>query len=300
MRSADTSFAVHVDCDNLWIYETEFGIPVSDRQDLIYQQALPALLEDFARWRIRATFFVIGKELERPSCVEFCRAALAAGHRIGNHSLSHRVDFAQLGAAEKAREIGVAHERIQHETGQAPIGFRAPGYHIDSEIISALRQLDYRYDSSVLPGPAGCLIKAYMLLQGHDAKGKSFGSWTSVFARRAPHHIGGGERPIWEYPIATFPILRLPIHSTFVYRLGEAYLRAALGRLMRMKGHHVYLLHAIDWLDHPDSGAFDGRLIALTSSYQQRRDFLDRLCALLEGRVRLTEDVVAGAGSSSG
>ena len=42
----ECTFAVHVDCDNLWIYETEFGIPLSDHQDLIYTQALPALLDD--------------------------------------------------------------------------------------------------------------------------------------------------------------------------------------------------------------------------------------------------------------
>jgi len=89
--------------------------------------------------------------------------------------------------------------------------------------------------------------------------------------------------------------VRLPIHSTFVYRFGEAYLRAAISRLARMKGHHIYLLHAIDGLDHPDPGVFGGLLIPLTQSYDQGLGFLDRLGALLEGRVRLTEEVVAGA-----
>jgi peptidoglycan-N-acetylglucosamine deacetylase len=300
MREDETSFAVHVDCDNLWIYETEFGIPVSGRQDLIYRQALPALLEIFARRRIKATFFVIGSELERPGCAEFCRQALAAGHRIGNHSLSHRVDFAHLSAADKTREIGTAHEQIQRETGVAPIGFRAPGYHIDGDVVAALARLGYRYDTSILPGPAGYLMKAYMLVLGQGAKGKSFGPLSSVFARRAPHRIGGGDTPIWEYPIATFPIVRLPIHSTFVYRFGEAYLRAAIGRLARMKGHHIYLLHAIDGLDHPDPGVYGGRLIPLTRSYDQRLGFLDRLGALLEGRVRLTEEVVGEAARNLG
>ena len=289
----DTSFAVHVDCDNLWVYETEYGFPVSSWQDLIYEQALPTLLEIFAQWRINATFFVIGRDLERSSCAEFCRQALANGHRIANHSLSHRTDFARLSASEKVREISGAHDLILRETRLRPIGFRAPGYHIDADVIAALVRLGYRYDSSSLPGPASLLMKVYMLLQRGGARGKSFGPLNSVFARSEPHLMGGSGRTIWEYPIATFPILRLPIHSTFIYQLGERYLRAALGRLRRLHGHHIYLLHAVDGLDHPEPGSFANRLIPLRWSYDQRRDFLNRLCALLTGRVALTEDIVA-------
>jgi peptidoglycan/xylan/chitin deacetylase (PgdA/CDA1 family) len=218
---------------------------------------------------------------------------LAEGHRIANHSLSHGTDFARLSASEKAREISAAHDLILRETGVTPIGFRAPGYHLDAHVIAALFRLGYRYDSSSLPGPAGLLMKAYMLLQGGGAGGKSFGRLNSVCARSEPHLMGGLGRTIWEYPIATFPFLRFPIHSTFIYRFGEPYLRAALVRLRRLRGHHIYLLHAVDGIDHPEPGLFAGRLIPLRWSYDRRRDFLNRLCALLAGRVTLTEDVVA-------
>jgi peptidoglycan/xylan/chitin deacetylase (PgdA/CDA1 family) len=108
----ESTFAVHVDCDNLWIYETEYGSSRSDDQDLIYTQALPSMMDVFARWNIRATFFVIGGELQRKSCVEFCRSALAAGHRIANHSHSHRPDFAALTSAQKREDILAAHSAI--------------------------------------------------------------------------------------------------------------------------------------------------------------------------------------------
>lgn len=290
----ETTFAVHVDCDNLWIYEDEYGFALSERQDLIYTQALPALLDIFVRWRIPATFFVIGSELRRKSCADFCRRAVAEGHRIANHSFSHRVDFSRLAPEQKRQEIVACHEAISVATGQQPRGFRAPAYHIDEDIISTLTEYGYTYDSSILPGPAGLMIKAYMVLIGQGGNGKSFGPWTSIFASRRPHLIeaSGGER-VWEFPIATFPVLRFPIHSTFIYRFGEGYLRAALRALQAIRGHHIYLLHAIDCLDHPSPGDFKGLVIPLRTTFSDRLGFLDALGALLHGRVVLTEDVAA-------
>lgn len=296
MRSTEPTFAVHVDCDNLWVYEAEYGLTPSKDQDLVYRQALPALMEIFARWQIRATFFVIGSELARQSCLKFCCSALAAGHRIANHSFSHAVNFAELDAARKRQEIAAADQAIIEATGQKPIGFRAPGYHVDAGLIGVLRAAGYRYDSSSLPGPGGMLMRAYMTLIGRGGNRKSFGPWTAIFARQQPYAIGNnGAHPLWEFPIATFPLLRLPIHSTFIYRFGHGYLSSALRFLKRVPGHHVYLLHAIDGLDHPAPERFLGRIIPMKLTFAQRRDFLDALGSHLQGRVVLTEDVV-GAG----
>src|SRR5258708_8892830 len=169
MRSQPT-FAIHVDCDNLWIYEAEDGRPTSDEQDLIYTQALPSLMEDFARWNIRATFFVIGRELDRRSCADFCRSALAAGHRIANHSFSHRPDFSKLTSAEKREDIVAADAAITKATGRKPIGLRPPGNSGDPDLATILQTAGYAYDSSILPGPAGLLMKTYMtlLVRGGD------------------------------------------------------------------------------------------------------------------------------------
>ncbi len=294
MRSQPT-FAIHVDCDNLWIYEAEYGRPTSDDQDLIYTQALPSLMEVFARWNIRATFFVIGRELDRRSCADFCRSALAAGHRIANHSFSHRPDFSKLTSAEKREDIVAADAAITKATGRKPIGFRSPGYHVDPDLVTILQTAGYAYDSSILPGPAGLLMKTYMTLLGRGGNNKSFGPLTSIFSRRQPHAIGDGTgNPLWEFPIATFPFLRLPIHSTFVYKFGESYLGSALRLLKQMSGHHIYLLHAIDGLDDPRPERFKGQVIPLSLPFARRRDFLNSLGAQLQDRVVLTEDLVAG------
>jgi peptidoglycan/xylan/chitin deacetylase (PgdA/CDA1 family) len=292
----DASFAIHIDCDNLWIYETEFAVPISDRQDLIFSQALPNLLDRFLRWKIKATFFVVGRDLQRPSCVAFCKRALSEGHRIANHTLSHRVDFSRLDEAEKLREIEAGHAAIVAATGTSPVGFRAPGYHVDAAIIRSLVRLGYQYDSSVLPGPTGYLIKAYMLARGQGAKGKSFGSWRSLFASSSPRQLAVSQgHNLMQYPVATFPYARLAIHSTFVYSFGLKYLRRAISMLSRTPGHHIYLLHAIDGLDHPAPEEFGGRLVPLTKSFTQRMQILEEIGRLLSARVVLTEDVANAA-----
>ncbi len=47
----------------------------------------PALLELLERWRIPATFFVIGEKVERHR--DIVHQIVAAGHALGNHSYSH-------------------------------------------------------------------------------------------------------------------------------------------------------------------------------------------------------------------
>ena len=49
------------------------------------------VLDILAQARIRSTFFVIGKNLDKPGSAGLMRQAHAAGHWIGNHTLSHTV-----------------------------------------------------------------------------------------------------------------------------------------------------------------------------------------------------------------
>ncbi len=49
------------------------------------------VLEILEQARIRSTFFVIGKNLDKPAAAGLMRQAHAAGHWIGNHTLSHTV-----------------------------------------------------------------------------------------------------------------------------------------------------------------------------------------------------------------
>ena len=164
---------------------------------------------------------------------------------------------------------------------------------MDRDIIATLTDGGYSYDSSILPGPAGLMMKVYMTMIGRGGNGKSFGPWTSIFASQRPARIDG--TGIWEFPIATLPALAMadPFHVCVPVR--RRLLDAAIARLKRNPGHHVYQLHAIDGLDHPSPGALAKLVIPLQRTFSERREFLHRLGSLIEGRVELTEEIVAAA-----
>jgi peptidoglycan-N-acetylglucosamine deacetylase len=242
-----TTFAVHVDCDPLWIYEREYGITLANH-DAIYVQALPDLLALFRALGIRATFFVIGRELDNARCREFCRRVLAEGHTLANHSFTHATNFAQLDGPAQAAEIRQTHTRLI-EIGANPKGYRSPGYFFSPAIGATLNELGYRYDGSILPGPASLLMAVYMRTVG-KARDKSFGVNRNLFASRAIGNLGGRLRSV---PIAVMPFLRMPVHTTFAYQFGQRYLEAGMAMLRRSSGHHVLLFHAIDLLDQDDT-----------------------------------------------
>jgi peptidoglycan/xylan/chitin deacetylase (PgdA/CDA1 family) len=72
-----------------------------------------AVLDILRRANVRATFFVIGEKLDDPKASALMEQAHAAGHWIGNHTLTHSVALGdQRDAAYAAREIGETQRRI--------------------------------------------------------------------------------------------------------------------------------------------------------------------------------------------
>jgi peptidoglycan/xylan/chitin deacetylase (PgdA/CDA1 family) len=62
----------------------------------------PLLLDELDRHRMRATFFVLGKQIEKYP--EYAREIVRRGHEIASHGYSHRA-FSTLDAGELAAEI---------------------------------------------------------------------------------------------------------------------------------------------------------------------------------------------------
>ncbi|HEY1759208.1 MAG TPA: polysaccharide deacetylase family protein [Bryobacteraceae bacterium] len=83
----------------------------------------PALLEILSEYRIRATFFMCGRNVRRLPAV--AREVRNAGHEIGNHTDTHpRFDFKSPEFIY--REMALAQETIHLHTGVTPRLFRAP------------------------------------------------------------------------------------------------------------------------------------------------------------------------------
>jgi peptidoglycan/xylan/chitin deacetylase (PgdA/CDA1 family) len=86
-------------------------------------EATSAILEILARYRVSATFFLCGANVDRLPAI--AREIAAAGHEPGNHSYSHPYLFLRTPAAIRA-DLAQAQESIARHTAFTPRWFRAP------------------------------------------------------------------------------------------------------------------------------------------------------------------------------
>jgi peptidoglycan/xylan/chitin deacetylase (PgdA/CDA1 family) len=91
------------------------------------------LLDTLKKERVKATFFLVGKQVEKyPSIV---RREAAEGHAIGNHTYSHP-SLPSLLDNEIIDELNVTQELIAKQTGKAPTMFRPPYGATDDRVLN--------------------------------------------------------------------------------------------------------------------------------------------------------------------
>jgi peptidoglycan/xylan/chitin deacetylase (PgdA/CDA1 family) len=107
-------------------------------------EGTPRVLDVLAAYGIAATFFALGSRALLPGGRELLERIHAAGHRIGNHSFSHKVPLGDdPGQAAVEREIVQTEEALRPFTGE-PRLFRpfGGGGKIGPHLLSA-EALDY-------------------------------------------------------------------------------------------------------------------------------------------------------------
>jgi hypothetical protein len=192
---------------------------------------------------------------------------------------------------EKEFEIKKCEDLISETTNQKPVGFRGPGYYLDEEILGLLLELGYLYDTSVLPSYANHLMKLYMYRNGSVRLDKVFGRSRYFFASRHLRRIELSRYPgrsLYEIPITTMPLLRMPIHTTFIYKFGLGYFRLARRLLDAVSGPYVYLFHAIDLLKYPPDTKIGRSVPALTWPYEKRLDLVQTILGSFAGNSVVT------------
>lgn len=199
--------AISVDLDEIPCYTAIHGLGTTAPQataHAIYERAVPRFEALFAELEIAATFFVIGSDLGHDDSRHAAQRLHTAGHELGNHSMHHLYDLTRQPAEILLREVADAATAIESVTGRAPLGFRAPGYTINDQLLRLLATLGYRYDSSVFPCPSYYAAKAAAML--------------------AMRCCGRHSRSVLDDP----RVLRAPIDP---YRIGTPYWRAGDGML---------------------------------------------------------------------
>jgi peptidoglycan-N-acetylglucosamine deacetylase len=279
---------VQVDVDTEKNLLAFYGLEVSsERQDTnVYQRALPRFAELFKALGIPATFFVIGVDLSPHPNREIVRQLQAAGHEIANHTQTHAYNFVRLSRQRKREEIECAGRQIEEATGHKPMGFRAPGYDVDRDVLEILMQLGYRYDSSVMPSLLGLPFKLAQTLLSGKGNFSGYGSMALCRASNYPYRPdlrsiwrSNPMTPFWEIPVSCVPYLRLPFYANFNLFTGNALFR--FSEALSRGGHCNYVFHAVEMLDPSE---IDPRLhrhpnarLPLEQKISRCRRFLEQL-----------------------
>lgn len=198
---------VTIDLDGGWCYRAIHGVadPVpadgvfEHDDDPILAEGLPRFLDLCAKLDVRATLFVVGRDVGRPGFRAHLAAAAAAGHSVMSHSFSHRYDLATLADDVIAADLQRARALIAGVTGVVPEGFRAPGYTTSPGLWRALVATGHAWTSSVLPSPAYLaarrLVRLKTRLRGAVSASQA-GRWRAF-------------SPAWARPPA--PLIECPI-----------------------------------------------------------------------------------------
>jgi hypothetical protein len=254
--------SLSLDLDNQWSYMRTHGDPGWESFPSYLDLVVPRVLALLARRGLKITFFVVGQDAALPGNRAALAALAGAGHEVGNHSFNHLPWLHLFSEAEIEAEVAQAEEAIAAATGQLTRGFRGPGFSLSAATLRVLSRRGYRYDATTLPTFIGPLARAYYLLGSRlrggerDRRRRLFGSFRDGLRPLAPYHWRLGEQRLLEIPVTTLPVLRTPIHLSYLLYLGgfspglaRCYLRLALALCRQAGIGPSLLLHPLDFLD---------------------------------------------------
>jgi hypothetical protein len=236
--------SLSVDLDGIHHHLQGYGVVAeAARVSPIYSLAVPRFLELFARVGAPATFFSIVEDAAANAAV--LRDAVARGHEVGSHSLTHTLPFGTLPDATLEREVRGSRELLEQATGSRVVGFRTPGWDVSPRVLAAIERAGYAYDSSVFPSPAQLAAQLSMWWRLGRSGGVSASALRFAYSRRLPHRRGA----IWEVPVTVTRWLRLPYYQTLDFILGEGRFDRLGAWIARAAEPVQFVLHGIDLLD---------------------------------------------------
>lgn len=255
---------ISFDLDNLWSYQKTHGDPGWETYpsylDILCEICLPL----FSQHNLKLTLFIVGQDAAQEKNRNALLALSSTGHEIANHSFHHEPWLHLYSPEEVQREFDLAESAILDVTGKQPRGFRGPGFSVSDTVVHELSKRGYLYDASTLPTFLGPLARAYYFWSSkglsRDEKQQRkqlFGKFSEGFRPINPYfwNLGETENPVLEIPVTTMPILRFPIHLSYIgYLAGHSlllarlYLRLAINLCRVRRVFPSFLLHPLDFL----------------------------------------------------
>ena len=236
------------------------GQTVPPRESWRVRQNLERILALLDEQGQKATFFMLGSVAESDSTL--ASSICSAGHEIASHGYSHRL-ASDLTPQQFCEELQLTERILLEQTGQRPIGYRAPQWSLTEQAgwaFAALQEQGYRYDSS---------LNALPLV------GNPRGS-------RVPYRLEGEGAGLWEIPpmVTGSPIGNLPTGGGWGFRFFPfRMICATINALNRADHPAVLYLHPRE-VD-PGGPRLDLPGLKRFASYGTRTDAAPRLRELL-------------------
>jgi peptidoglycan/xylan/chitin deacetylase (PgdA/CDA1 family) len=283
--------SLSLDLDNKWSYMKTHGDAGWESFPSYLDVVVPRALEFLQERYLNITFFIVGQDATLEKNHASLRSIADAGHEIGNHSFNHEPWLHLYSKQQLVDELSRAEDAIHAATGRYSVGFRGPGFSLTSTVLEVLAERGYEYDCSTLPTYIAPLARAYyffkspeMTEEEREKRKKLFGKFSDGFATIKPHVVEAGGRTLVEIPVTTFPLIKTPIHvsyliylSTFSRGLALTYWRSALTACQLAGVEPSLLLHPLDLMtgdDAPELRFFPGMSMPLGKKLDILNDVL--------------------------
>jgi peptidoglycan/xylan/chitin deacetylase (PgdA/CDA1 family) len=102
----------------------------------------PLILEGLKKYKVKATFFCLGKNLQGNE--QLLKLMHDEGHLIGNHSFRHSKWFDLLPAAKMRAEMLKTDRLVRQITGKSPLFFRPPFGVVNPMVHNAVKNMHWQ------------------------------------------------------------------------------------------------------------------------------------------------------------
>lgn len=217
-----------------WYQGLEIDHSEWNRFESRVERSTDRLLELLDKFRVKATFFVLGYVAEQHP--QLVKKIASQGHEIGSHCYSHRFIY-NLSPFQFREELQRSKKMLEGLSDQQVLSFRAPFFSVTKNSLWALQILKeegFRYDSSIFPV--------------HNYR------YGLPSAPRTPFQISiNGNNTLQEYPISTIKMgkVNFPFSGGAYFRLFPyRFTQYCINRLNRRKVPVIFYIHP--WELDPD------------------------------------------------
>jgi peptidoglycan-N-acetylglucosamine deacetylase len=270
---------------------------------ITYTKVMPRFLDLLKRHQIKATFFIIGKDVAQNK--ELLKRIAKEGHELANHTMTHPKQLVNLTAKQIEKEILDCGEALRSVTGKYPVGFRAPGYTISPVVLDILRKHGYRYDSSLNGSISYYAIKkSFKALRLKDKAYLTTQRFSDLFSSRAPYRIAVNSvskkdpnSTLIEMPISVIPYISYPFVSALLLPFHQKFSHIGLSLIRRNTTYLNFELHINEFTKAEDvAGRADTFYLTrnwIQIDYEKRIAYFDALFSAIkkEYDIQLLRDI---------